>query len=94
MNNEKRTVKYDERRKELIVTSTIDEMQAPDGTKSKDFGNNKNVAIITEKGLKVFIKDLQKQKTGYQQNHKAVDKQLGEIRGLIRRVLEILEKIE
>jgi hypothetical protein len=71
-----RTVKFDERRKELITTVTVDSMKAPNGESSPDFGSNKNVQVLKEPGIKVLIKDLNEQKVNYQRQHKQVEEQL------------------
>jgi len=74
-----RKITFDERRKELTTTVTINSMKAPNGESSPDFGSNKNVQVLKEKGIKVLYKDLNEQKNNFQRQHKQIEQQLSQL---------------
>ena len=80
VNNEEiktvRTITFDNRRKEMTTTHTVESMKLPSGEVGKDFGHNKSVQVLTEKGIKVLVKDLNAQKINYQRQHKEMEKQI------------------
>ena len=79
----KRTVTFNHRKKELTTTVSIDEMQAPNGKASKDFGSNKNVQVLKEAGIKILVKDLNAQKINYQRQHKEMEQQLEGLKNIV-----------
>jgi len=84
-----RTMTFDPRRKELTTINSIDSMKLPSGEVSKDFGSNKNVQVLKERGIIELVKSLNAEKNTYQRQHKNVDEQ---IKGLKLAILSDKEK--
>ena len=78
-NAPERIIKFNERTKELTVTTKSNSMRLSDGNESEDYGHNVNVATFKEAGIKNLVKELNKQKNTYQNQHKQIDQQLNEI---------------